>query len=771
MFTCSMTGSVNDGFVKPAPQVGNQARRPAALASAPMFLRTFCTRPLRLRGLLLLALALALAWVAGPASAELGSAMRAERLLPGERIRLDGGLDHPAWQRAPVYDSFTEKAPTLGATPPQATRVQWLVDEQALYVGITALDTQPELMRAPLVRYDQINRTQDFVVVYLDPIGSRRAAQFFRVNAAGSLADGMHTAADDSEDFAPDFDWDAATQRTPEGWTAVLRLPFAALRFSEDPAATWRVMVARRLPRQQFHMATSVLIPRQAASFIDTMQPLAEVRVPEQHGFLTLRPSLTLRREDARTRTEASLDVKWRPRAELVVDATLNPDFSQVALDVPQLRGNERFSLFLSEKRPFFFESSDLLRSPTEALYTRSLAAPRGGLRGTWRGAGLAGTAFAIDDEGGGVVLLPGVYGNGAAEQPASQVLAGRVQADRGQLQGGVLLASRRYTGGLGSNEVLGPDLAWQLNPQWRLRAQWLGSRSTALDDGTGSLRRGQAVEGQRRFARVFYKRGLSEADFGVDETTAGFRHDTGFVTQSGVRRLSGWAGQGWDGLPGLNEVWFNAEVQDVRDRQTGAVVEQSLRPGVWVTGASNLEAWLEWYGHARQRLGPQQPLLAERYWQGGFRFTPAAWWNFAELEFESGQLVDASEGLVRDGRQLGLMAQLRPLPFLEVESRWSMAQLDGANRPAFRETAAQGLLVWHLGPRQHLRAIVQRSSLQRGALRAPVNRTTTLTWSLRHSPGTVLVLGYAQAREAGAGVREAFVKLQLDSQDLRALF
>jgi hypothetical protein len=82
-----------------------------------MFWHTFCTRTLRLRSLLLLALALA--WVAGPASAELGSAMRAERLLPGERIRLDGGLDHPAWQRAPVYDSFTEKAPTLGATPPQ----------------------------------------------------------------------------------------------------------------------------------------------------------------------------------------------------------------------------------------------------------------------------------------------------------------------------------------------------------------------------------------------------------------------------------------------------------------------------------------------------------------------------------------------------------------------------------------------------------------------------------------------------------------------------
>ncbi len=719
-----------------------------------------------------------LAWLAlaAPAHAEPGSAMRAERLLPGERIRLDGRLDHPAWQRAPVYDSFVEKDPKLGAPPPQATRVQVLVDEEALYVGVTAQDTQPELIRAPLVRYDQINRTQDFVVVYLDPIGSRRAAQFFRVNAAGSLADGMHTAADDNEDFAPDFDWNAATQRTAQGWTAVLRLPFAALRFSEDPAATWRVMVGRRLPREQFHLATSVLIPREAASFIDAMQPLVGVRLPDQHRFLSLRPGLTLRHDDAGTRTEASLDLKWRPRAELVVDATLNPDFSQVALDVPQLRGNQRFALFLSEKRPFFFESSDLLRSPTEALYTRSLTAPRGGLRATWRDAGLAGTAFAIDDEGGGLVLLPGAYGNGAAEQPASRVLAGRVQADRGSLQGGLLMAARRYAAGRGDNTVLGPDLAWQLDPQWRVRAQWLASRTTALDDGSGQLRRGRAEDGQRRYARLFYNRDRTEANLALDETTAGFRHDTGFVTQSGVRRVTGWVAQGWstqgtNGVLGLNEFWVNTEAWDVRDRQTGALIEQTVRPGVWMTGARNLEAWLEWYGHARQRLGPGQPELAERYWHGGFVFTPAPWWNFAELDFKIGQRADAREGLVRRGRELSLYAQLRPLPFLELEPRWNMARLDGAQRPAYRETAAQGLVVWHLGARQYLRAIVQRSTLQRGDVREPASHTTSLTWSYRHSPGTVVYLGMTRAREGGAAVREAFVKLQVDADDVRALF
>ena len=48
----------------------------------------------------------------------------------------------------------------------------------------------------------------------------------------------------------------------------------------------------------------------------------------------------------------------------------------------------------VTEKRPFFLESSDLLVSPTDALYTRSVNDPRWGLRATWRGERASGTAM-----------------------------------------------------------------------------------------------------------------------------------------------------------------------------------------------------------------------------------------------------------------------------------------------------------------------------------------------------------------------------------------
>ena len=60
---------------------------------------------------------------------------------------------------------------------------------------------------------------------------------------------------------------------------------------------------------------------------------------------------------------------------------TINPDFSQIESDVAQITTNERFALFFPEKRPFFLERRDLFSTPLQAVYTRTITAPRAGLR------------------------------------------------------------------------------------------------------------------------------------------------------------------------------------------------------------------------------------------------------------------------------------------------------------------------------------------------------------------------------------------------------
>jgi hypothetical protein len=699
-------------------------------------------------------------------------AIQAVALQPNEVLPLDGTLSHPAWRRAPIFERFIERDPVNGAAPPQATQVQVLFDSNAIYVGVAALDTQPSLIRDVLVRADQVSRSQDFVVVYIDAIAQRKSAQFFRVNAAGSTSDGMHTAADDREDFAPDFDWDAATARNAQGWSAVFRLPFASLRFSEG-RLDWKIMAARRLPREQFHLIASVPIPRDSPSFIHTMQPLQGVVLPEEHSFLTVRPSLSsrARRDEAGVRNDvaASLDVKWRPRAELVFDATLNPDFSQVALDVPQLAGNTRFALSLPEKRAFFFESADLLSTPTDAFYTRSFTEPRWGVRATWRSPEWAGSGFLVDDRGGGVVLLPGPYGTGAVVQPASRSMAARVHGDQGSLQLGALVSSRRYADAAGQNDVVGVDGSWHGGGAWRARAQWLHSRTDAYT---------RRVDGDRVYAKLWRLTDESEMNIAVDDSGAGFRQDMGFVNQVGVRRVTGFASRTWHGLGRLNEFAINAQVEQVRDRALGQVVSQDFRPGIYVSAARNLEWWLEAHPLSMVRLTADAPLLHQRYLASGLAVSPAPWFPLLDTDFNIGRLADTVAGEVRPGLRWNLTAKLRPMSHLEAEATLSTAWLKNDGAKVYRETALQTLVVWHFDASHNLRAIVQSSSLDR---RAEVSRSIaaqhdrsragSLTYTWRHSAGTMLYVGGGQARSGdGPVTREVFVKLQFDTDRLPGL-
>ncbi len=713
------------------------------------------------------------------------------RLLPDERITVDGSLDHPAWKRAPVFNGFVEAEPIRGAVPQFETRVQVLVDERAIYVGVTALDPHPELIRSQLVRHDQVRRTQDFVAVYLDPIGRKKSAQWFRVAASGSTADGVNTAEDDLEDFSPDFDFDAASRVTSEGYTAVFRIPFASLRYGfttpGQASLPWRMMVVRRVPREQVYLLMSVPLARDAASFIDALQVLEGVGAPSDDSFLQLRPNLTVRRSDQRnsgepttgqTRESLGLDLKWRPRPELVVDATLRPDFSQVELDVPQLSSNTQFALLLPEKRPFFLESNDLLRSPTDALYTRSVTQPSWGLRASWRSETLAGTVFSAHDLGGGSVLIPGPYGTGFIAQPPSDSSIARLRVDRDDLTIAGIASLRRYGALAGENAVAGPDITWQVNPNLRVRAQWLASRTTALPNSVGTLVASDARVGSQWYSNVFWRADPFEGGVTLEDKGIDFRNDNGFVVQTGVHRLALDAHRVWRNQGPLNEIWLNFIAENVRDAATGATISSQVTPGVYTNYSNNSEFSLDYRGLSRQRIGAADALLRERYWHLTYTRNAAQWAPKVSVEFDDGRLADVSANAVRPGQRVSLSATLRPLSRLELLPTWSLAQIDALNaQGSYREVAAQMLAIWHLAPHQTLRLILQRSGVDRAAepgVAPYVDRgqADSLTYSWRRSAGTTFYLG---ANRGVAGLNpmqtrstEFFVKMQADVDEWR---
>jgi hypothetical protein len=750
-----------------------------------------------LRTLLRCALAAALTLLPVlPAAAQPGAML----LGAGERIVLDGRLDDPAWQRAPVHDRFVQFQPLDRLPPPNGyrTTLQVVAEADALVIGVRAFDPAPQEIRAPLTRRDQVRRDQDFIAVFVDAVGDRRAAQFVRVSAAGVLADGVYVAAGDSEDFAPDFDVDAAVQRLPDGYSVELRLPFIALRFPHEGGAPWRLMVARSVPRASNTLLLSAPLTKDGLSFIaeaPVVQGLESVAERARHqSLLWFKPELTLRatRERAdgqpRRRDEtASLgaELKWRPRADWVIDATLEPDFSQVELDAPQLAGNTRFALSVPEKRPFFLESTDVIDLPLAGFYSRSVTDPRYGLRATWRAPQADATGLSLRDEGGGLVLRPGAFGTAVyAQDGSSQATMLRARRHEGAVSAGVMLSERDFGAARGINRVAGADVYWTPGPQDQLRLRALQSRTTAAFDAQGQAQAGPAESGH--WIEMRWNRRSADwiVNLDVDDISPRFRNDNGFVDQAGVRRVEGELIRRWGeaALPGFLAHEFETYVwtRHVATRpdaasgvEGGRTVATLWHPGVWFAGPRGSEGWVQLEIDA-ERVRPDGRLHATRGAGMQIALSPAPWMPRLAFEIKAGERVDVEADRVGRGVDGFVEANLRGSLGglgLESEQKLQYARIERDGRFALDDLAARWLGVMHLSARDSLRAVWQLARYRRAddaalgiAQASDHQRTMSLVFQHRVGLGRSLAVGATRQRVEPGGQRrdELFVKAAL---------
>src|SRR5262249_43757026 len=186
---------------------------------------------------------------------------------------------------------------------------------------------------------------------------------------------------------------------------------------------------------------------------------------------------------------------------------------------------------FYPEKRPFFLEGSELLASPIQAVYTRTITSPRWGARGTGKLGALAYTGLVVEDRGGGSGILPGPNGSDLANQDfRSWVAIGRVRRDLGRSVVSLLGTDREIQGG-GYNRVFGPDFQWRPSGRDTVTGQALFSRSVTPDrpdlaaEWNGQTLAGHAIDAWYSHTTRRYDAFAEGKDFS-DE----FRADDGYV-------------------------------------------------------------------------------------------------------------------------------------------------------------------------------------------------------------------------------------------------
>jgi hypothetical protein len=144
-------------------------------------------------------------------------------LRPSAPITLDGRLDEPVWQEAPVM-RLVQQAPKPGAPTLYETEVRVIVTGDRIYFGLTCRDPDPRRIAIHTLRRDGDMAGDDTVSIVLDTYGDRRTGYFFQINAAAARVDGLVSK---SESASLDWDgiWDARTARTPDGWSAEIVIP------------------------------------------------------------------------------------------------------------------------------------------------------------------------------------------------------------------------------------------------------------------------------------------------------------------------------------------------------------------------------------------------------------------------------------------------------------------------------------------------------------------------------------------------------------------
>ena len=360
-----------------------------------------------------------------------------------DHIQLDGKLDEGVWKKIPAHDQFFQTQPLDKRPAHQKTEVKIAFDQHYLYVGIMAHEMDPNSIRETFSRRDKITTDQDFLGLFIDPSGAHKSAQAFYVNARGAVMDGMYSDLS-GDDNAPDYEFDVVTARVDGGWSAEYRIPFSAIAYDNTAKQDWSLLVMRNMTRDQRYRNYSGEVTRATSCnlcFSNKIEGLEQLPSGMNWSFT---PQIVMRStqdkvgttNSSRTnKTDLSLDVKIRPDSATTIDATLNPDFSQIELDAPQLSGNTRFSIFVAEKRPFFLEGADVLRTPLNAISTRSISNPDAGLRYTRRDARTDITVLTTRDAAGGVVMLPNDYStNYATRNVASLATIARVNSRIGDL-------------------------------------------------------------------------------------------------------------------------------------------------------------------------------------------------------------------------------------------------------------------------------------------------------------------------------------------------
>ncbi|HEV8598736.1 MAG TPA: DUF5916 domain-containing protein [Gemmatimonadales bacterium] len=717
-------------------------------------------------------------------------------------ITVDGQLTEPVWTQAARLIEFSQYQPVDGRPAAEPTEVLIWYAPDAIYFGIRARELHGDVIRATRANRDNIT-SEDNVQILLDTFNSHRLAFLFGVNPLGVQQDGTRsdqfgggaggrsaTGGGDREinflegnvDLNPDYAFESRGRLVEGGYEIEIRIPFKSLRYQDRAVQSWGINVLRRVQHSGFQDSWTPA-RRGSASFLSQSGSLEDLHDLKRGLVLELTPTATGRLDGATAAApgtgwkyaeagELGADVRWGIRQNLTLNGTWNPDFSQVEADVGQVLLNERFALFYPEKRPFFLEGLELFDTPSQLIYTRTIVAPRAGLKLAGKlGRTQVATLSAADDQ---------AYSWSAGHRPWFG--AARLRTDLGgNSTVGAVLTTREDDGDY--SRLAGADLRIYHSKLYYVELQ----AAQSWTDSLAGHRSGPLLTAAwDRTGRAW------GFHYSVRAVGPGFKAATGFVNRTGIidgsihNRLS------FYGRPGaLLETWTTffsiARIWNYSSPGDGAIEgNESVNPSARLRGGWQLSGTFGrsffsydpalYAGYTVQNgIGGQPPVLPfdvpqpeRNQWGASLRVTTPTYRRLtATASFAPGRVPIFREAAPGRSLRLDGSVDLRPTTALRATLQLSRLTLtrrrDGSRFSS--ETIPRVKLEYQISRPLFLRFVGQYSARAQAPLvdraghpillnGSPVAAVSSnefrMDWlfSYRPTPGTLVYLGYGSTLE-----------------------
>lgn len=452
---------------------------------------------------------------------------------------IDGNLEDAIWKTAPAITDFKTFSPDFGKDLSEKTIVYMAYDKENIYFAFKCYDREPNKIRANVTTRDNI-RSEDWICINLDSFNDQQSLYAFYVNPLGIQEDSRYTG--NTEDVGIDLVWYSAGKIDSDGYSIEMRIPLKSLRYSNTNPVQMSVFFERRISRTSEQGSFPAMDPAKGYAFLTQMQPIFYYDV-EHYALIELLPAITygekLSNKNGKLVTEnvsrdLSLTLKYGITSDLILDATYNPDFSQVEADAGQIDINLRYSLYYPEKRSFFLEGRENFGIAATAInevdpiysifHTRNIVNPITGIKlvGKLDEKNTIATIYSYDEQ-------TNIYTNAEEKYHFPVIRYKHSLGDDGFV--GAIVASKERENYF--SRIAGLDGQVRLTQSSKLEFNGILSQSKLPANSDKNF-------GNTFGLRYNYGSRDLDLDYAVKNVSEDFRADMGFIKRTGITALSG---------------------------------------------------------------------------------------------------------------------------------------------------------------------------------------------------------------------------------------